>query len=166
LRKVNSIEQEMAHRGCKLFKYSPFLLGIEQSGLLDQIDLVKDYPSKIAQSLIEDTIDIGLVPVAIIPLLKEAHFISDYCIGAEQEVASVAIFSDVPMDQIEKVYLDHQSRTSVQLARLMMKLYWEKEVEWIAAEPDYIEKLGEQLLGSLLEIERWLLNKDFLMYLI
>jgi hypothetical protein len=24
LRKVNSIEQEMAHRGCKLFKYSPF----------------------------------------------------------------------------------------------------------------------------------------------
>lgn len=128
----------------------PFLLGIEQSGLINQVELVKDYPSKIAQSLIDDTIDIGLVPVAIIPLLKDANYISDYCIGAEQDVASVAIFSDVPMDQIEKVYLDHQSRTSVQLARLMMKLYWEKEVEWIAAEPDYIEKIGGTTAGVII----------------
>jgi chorismate dehydratase len=128
----------------------PFLLGIEQSGLIEQIDLVKAYPSQLAQSLIDDTIDIGLVPVAIIPLLKEPYFISDFCIGAEQEVASVAIFSDVPMDQIEKVYLDHQSRTSVQLARLMMKLYWEKEVEWVEADPDYIEKIGGTTAGVII----------------
>jgi chorismate dehydratase len=128
----------------------PFLQGIEQSGLIEQIDLVKAYPSQLAQSLIDDTIDIGLVPVAIIPLLKEPYFISDYCIGAEQEVASVAIFSDVPIDQIEKVYLDHQSRTSVELARLMMKLYWEKEVEWIEADPDYIEKIGGTTAGVII----------------
>ena len=94
---------------------------MEQSGLIEQIDLKKDYPAQIAQALLEDRIDIGLVPVAVIPLLKDPYYISDFCIGAEQEVASVAIFSEVPLDKIEKVYLDHQSRTSIQLARLMME---------------------------------------------
>lgn len=128
----------------------PFLLGIEQSGLMDQVELVKAYPAQIAQSLLEDSIDIGLVPVAVIPLLKDPHYISAYCIGAEQAVASVAIFSEVPIDQIEKVYLDHQSRTSVQLARLMMELYWEKEIEWLEADPDYINKIGGTTAGVII----------------
>ncbi len=128
----------------------PFILGMEQSGLIEQIELKKDYPAQIAQALLEDRIDIGLVPVAVIPLLKDPYYISDFCIGAEQEVASVAIFSEVPLDKIEKVYLDHQSRTSVQLARLMMELYWERQVEWIAAEPDYIEKIGGTTAGVII----------------
>ena len=128
----------------------PFLLGIEQSGLIEQIDLTKAYPAQIAQALLDDTIDIGLVPVAIIPLLKDPHYISRYCIGAEGAVASVAIFSDVPMDKIEKIYLDHQSRTSVQLARLMVELYWEKKVEWIPADVDYIEKIGGTTAGVII----------------
>ena len=128
----------------------PFLLGIEQSGLMDQIELVKDYPAKIAKALMEDTIDIGLVPVAVIPLLNDPHYISEYCIGAEGEVASVAIFSEVPMEQIEKIYLDHQSRTSVQLARLMAAFYWEKEVEWIQADESYIEHIGGTTAGVII----------------
>ena len=75
----------------------PFLLGIEQSGLMEQIDLTKAYPSQIAQALLDDTIDIGLVPVAIIPLLNDPHYISKFCIGADGEVASVAIFSSRPI---------------------------------------------------------------------
>jgi chorismate dehydratase len=60
----------------------PFILGIEQSGLIEQIDLKKDYPAQIAQALLEDRIDIGLVPVAVIPLLNDPYYISDFCIGA------------------------------------------------------------------------------------
>ena len=119
----------------------PLLLGIEQSGLMPQIELVKAYPAKIAQDLIDGTIDMGLVPVAITPLLKEAHFVSKYCIGAEGPVASVCIFSQVPMEQVEKVYLDYQSRTSVQLARILLEQFWKKEVEFIKAEEGYIQNI-------------------------
>ena len=98
---------------------------------MSQIELVKAYPAKIAQDLMDGTIDMGLVPVAVIPLLKEAHMASNYCIGAEGDVASVCIFSQVPMEEIDKVYLDYQSRTSVQLARILLKHFWKKELNYI-----------------------------------
>ncbi len=128
----------------------PLLLGLEQSGLMPQIELVKAYPAKIAQDLIDGTIDMGLVPVAITPLLKEAHFVSNYCIGAEGEVASVCIFSQVPMEQIEKVYLDYQSRTSVQLARILIKDFWKKEVEFLKADEGYIQAINGTTAGVII----------------
>jgi chorismate dehydratase len=115
-----------------------------------EIELVKAYPAKIAQDLIEGTIDMGLVPVAVIPLLKEAHLVSNYCIGAEGDVASVCIFSQVPMDQIQKVYLDYQSRTSVQLARILLQQFWNKEVEFIKAEEGYINQIAGSTAGVII----------------
>jgi chorismate dehydratase len=125
-------------------------LGLEQSDLMPQIELVKAYPAKIAQDLIDGTIDMGLVPVAITPFLKEAHFVSQYCIGAVAEVASVCIFSQVPMEQIEKVYLDYQSRTSVQLARILLSQYWHKEVEFVKAEEGYIHQIEGATAGVII----------------
>ena len=117
---------------------------------MEEIELIKAYPAKIAQDLIDGTIDMGLVPVAITPLLKEAHFVSNYCIGAIGEVASVCIFSQVPMDQIEKVYLDYQSRTSVQLARILLSQYWKKEVVFIKAEEGYIQQINGNTAGVII----------------
>jgi len=114
------------------------------------IELVKAYPAKIAQDLIEGTIDMGLVPVAVIPLLQEAYLVSNYCIGAEGDVASVCIFSQVPMDQIQKVYLDYQSRTSVQLARILLQQFWNKEVEFIKAEEGYINQIAGSTAGVII----------------
>ena len=106
----------------------PLLYGLKRSGLMDKIELVEEYPSRIATMLVNDEIDVGLVPVVVIPLLKEPHIITDYCIGADGEVASVAIFSEVPIEQVETVLLDYQSSTSVTLAKLLLKEYWQKEV--------------------------------------
>jgi chorismate dehydratase len=128
----------------------PLLLGLEQSGLMPQIELVKAYPAKIAQDLIDGTIDMGLVPVAITPFLKEAHFVSNYCIGAEGEVASVCIFSQVPMEQIQKVYLDYQSRTSVQLARILLQDFWKKKVEFLKADEGYIQEINGTTAGVII----------------
>jgi chorismate dehydratase len=115
-----------------------------------EIELIKDYPAKIAQDLIQGNIDMGLVPVAIIPMLKEAHLVSNYCIGAESDVASVCIFSQVPIDQIEKLYLDYQSRSSVQLARILLTQYWKKQVEFIKAEEGYIQNIKENTAGVII----------------
>jgi chorismate dehydratase len=114
------------------------------------MELVKAYPAKIAQELIDGTIDMGLVPVAIIPFLKEAHFVSHYCIGAVSDVASVCIFSEVPIEEVTKIYLDYQSRTSVQLARILLEKYWEKEVEFIKAEEGYIDNIAGTIAGVII----------------
>ena len=128
----------------------PLLLGMDQSPFKERIDLMKSYPAQIAQALLDDTIDIGLVPVAIMPLLKNPQVISKYVIGTEGEVASVALFSQVPMDQIEKVYLDYQSRTSVALAKILFNQHWNKEVEFLIATEGYINEISGTTTGIII----------------
>ncbi len=128
----------------------PLLLGMEQSPFRERIDLVKSYPAQIAQDLLDDTIDIGLIPVAIMPLLSNPQIVSKYVIGTEGEVASVALFSQVPMDQIEKVYLDYQSRTSVALAKILLRKYWDKEVEFLIATEGYINEISGTTAGIII----------------
>ena len=89
-----------------------------------EVDLVMDYPSNIASMLLKDEIDIGLVPIAILPALKEYHIISDYCIACDGEVASVCLFSEVPINEITTLLLDYQSRTSVALLKILLKDHW------------------------------------------
>jgi chorismate dehydratase len=123
----------------------PLLYGIKHHEVINDIQLVEDYPSKIAQALIEDKIDLGLIPVAATTKLSSWHIISDYCIGCDGQVASVCLFSEVPVDKIEKVYLDYQSRTSVNLAKILLKEFWKKEVELIDATGEDFRK---QINGS------------------
>lgn len=121
----------------------PLLWGIERSPeLMQQIELVTDYPSKIAQQLLNDEIDIGLVPVAIVPQMKEYYIDSDYCIGADGDVVSVCLFSDVELDKVEKILLDYQSRTSVNLCRVLLKNYWKKDIPVEDAGPDFINRIN------------------------
>jgi chorismate dehydratase len=79
----------------------PLLFGIEHSGIRPQIELIQDYPAKIAGKLLEGSIDIGLIPVAVIPSLKEKHIVTNYCIGCDGPVASVCLFSEVPLEEVE-----------------------------------------------------------------
>lgn len=104
---------------------------------MEEIELTRDYPSKIAASLIEGTIDIGLVPVSIIPHLPSWHINTDYCIGADGAVASVCIFSERPLEETEVVLMDYQSRTSVQLANVLLREYYKVKAVPVAAEPGY-----------------------------
>jgi chorismate dehydratase len=113
----------------------PLLFGVKRSGLMDKIDLIEDYPASIAAKLLNNEIDVGLVPVAVIPKMQEHFIVTNYCIGAVQAVASVCLFSQVPIDKIEKVILDYQSKTSVNLCKILLQHYWKKEVVFEEAIP-------------------------------
>ncbi|MES2649423.1 MAG: menaquinone biosynthesis protein [Bacteroidota bacterium] len=115
----------------------PLLYGIQDLLLKDDIELVTGYPAHIAQQLLSGAIDIGLVPVAIIPELKNSFIETDFCIGATGPVASVCLFSEVPIEKIETVWLDYQSRTSVNLARILLKNFWKKKVKFLPAKEGY-----------------------------
>ena len=128
----------------------PLLLGIEQESFLKSIDLVKSYPANIAQDLLSGKIDIGLVPVAILPQLSDPHIVSNYVIGANGAVSSVALFSEVPIDEIKSIYLDYQSRTSVQLLKILLSQFWKKEVEFISATEGYIAQISGTTAGVII----------------
>jgi chorismate dehydratase len=111
----------------------PLLYGITHHDIYNEIDLVEDYPAKIAQLLIDDKIDLGLIPVAATTRLSSWDLVGDYCIGCDGAVASVCLFSEEPMEKIDKVILDYQSRTSVNLTRILLNEYWKKDVVFIEA---------------------------------
>lgn len=115
----------------------PLIYGLNQSPVMDEIELIGDYPANIARMLLEGIIDMGLVPVAVIPHLKEYHINTDWCIGCNGPVASVCLFSEVPIDQIETVLLDYQSRTSVALAKILMREHWKITPRLVDTRTDY-----------------------------
>ncbi|MVT11221.1 menaquinone biosynthetic enzyme MqnA/MqnD family protein [Chitinophaga tropicalis] len=119
----------------------PLLYGFRDHPVMKMLELSMDYPAKIAQQLINGEVDVALVPVAIIPKLKEYHIISDYCIGAEGPVASVCLFSEVPLKEIKRIYLDYQSRTSVALLKVLVNEYWKLDVELIETSDDYQDRI-------------------------
>ena len=113
----------------------------------DEIELVTDFPASIADMLINDHVDISLVPVAIIPFLKEYYIITDYCIGSNGEVASVCLFSDVPLNEIKTILLDYQSRSSVGLLKVLLKYFWKLDVKLENADEGYEEEIGDSTAG-------------------
>ncbi len=102
----------------------PLTYAFEHGAMSDSIELSFEYPSKVALDLLNDRVDVGLVPIAVIPLLNESYIISDYCISTEGEVASVCLFSQVPLNEIETIKLDYQSKTSVALLKILLKYHW------------------------------------------
>lgn len=102
----------------------PFIYGIEQSGFLKNYNLSLDVPSMCATKLLSGKADIGLIPIGSLVDFDRYHVISDLCIGAENEVKSVLLLSNSPITEISKIYLDSDSRTSVNLARILTSRYW------------------------------------------
>ena len=121
----------------------PFIWGLEQSPVWSEIVLSRDFPAAIAHQLKNDQLDIGLLPVAAIAELQESFIVADYCIGSEGPVASVAIFSDVPLEEVTTIWLDYQSKTSVALAQILMQEYWHLQPEWKPGDADFINFIGE-----------------------
>jgi chorismate dehydratase len=102
----------------------PLIYGLQRPPISEKIELIGDYPSRLVPMLKSGEIDVGLIPVAAIKQLPEYHIIGNHCIGAEGEIASVALFSEVPMEKIETVLLDYQSMSSVALLKWLMKDFW------------------------------------------
>lgn len=118
--------------------------------MMNDIDLVVDYPANLARSLQAGEIDMALLPVAAIPTIEGARIVCDYGIAADGNVASVCIFSQVPMEQIESVYLDYQSRTSVRLAQLLLEKHWNKSVVYKEATEHYIDNINGTTAGVII----------------
>ena len=119
-----ALEKKVRVGAVSYLNTKPLLYGIQHSPLLDEIELIIDYPARIADMLLKGDIDVGLVPVAIIPRMKEYYINGNYCISSDGPVASVCLFSETPVEKLGKVLLDYQSRTSVQLARVLLREYW------------------------------------------
>jgi len=125
----------------------PLVYGLEKGMLGNEVELVQDYPSAIARQLIDGHIDLGLVPVATIPHLKEYEIVGHYGIGCDGAVASVCVFSEVPVQNIRELILDYQSRTSVALLKILLNEHWKVQPLLLESAPGYEQEIAGQRAG-------------------
>lgn len=118
-------------------------------------------PSDCAKKLLDGEVDLGLVPVAIIPLLKESHIISTKCIGADGAVETVCLFSEVPLEEIDTILLDYQSRTSVQLVQYLAENKWNIKPNWKSADTDFIKHIKGKTAGVVIGDRAFPLREKF-----
>jgi chorismate dehydratase len=94
-----------------------------------------DVPAQCAALLHEGRIDLGLIP-AIEYLRGEYRIVPGVAIASDGPVASVALFSRVPVARIETIAIDISSRTSVALTRILCAQRWHIAPKFTPAEPD------------------------------
>jgi len=115
----------------------PFIYGFTESGFDRKAIIETDHPADCAAKLISGRADLGLIPVAAIPLLEEAFITGDYCIGADGKVRTVQIMSNSSFENVRKVFLDYRSLTSVNLVKVIAQKFWKRDLEWINASKDF-----------------------------
>lgn len=125
----------------------PLIYGFEKGMMKETVELVIDFPSNIATKLVNDQIDIGLIPIAAIPFLKEYYIISDFCIACDGTVGSVCLFSEVPLNEVKTILLDYQSSTSVALLKILLKEYWEISPVLVEAKEGYESCIKDTTAG-------------------
>lgn len=111
----------------------PLVHGLEERQ--DLFSVRFDVPAQCAALLHEARIDLGLIP-AIEYLRGDYSIVPGVAIGSNGPVASVALFSRVPVEQIGVLAMDISSRTSVALTRILCARRWHIQPKLTPAEPD------------------------------
>jgi chorismate dehydratase len=138
----------------------PLVYGLAMPDMTDVIDLSFDYPARVHERLMAGSIDVGLIPVAATINIPLPHFVGHFGIAADGPVGSVALFSQCPIEAVEEVVLDYQSRTSVELLKILLRDHWNKEVQFINADSDnYIQEIEGKRAGLIIG-DRALLQMD------
>ncbi|MGH9584875.1 MAG: menaquinone biosynthetic enzyme MqnA/MqnD family protein [Bryobacteraceae bacterium] len=98
----------------------PLVWGMLHGPQRRQVDLTFSLPSVCAEELEEGKIDIGLAPVAEI-VRQGLEIVSGVGIACRGDVRSILLFSRVPWREVRTLAADAGSRTSVHLARVILR---------------------------------------------
>lgn len=89
-----------------------------------------DVPAALADRLDGGEFDAALVP--LFDVLRRGNawrVVSDACIGCDGETMTVRVFARVPPDRVRVLYADVDSHTSVNLARVLWRELFDRQLE-------------------------------------
>ncbi len=109
-----------------------------------------DVPSACAALLHAGEIDLGLVPSIEYLQSPGYRFVPGVGIGSRGPVASVAVYTRVPVESIRRMALDTSSRTSVALVQILARHRFRIEPEFVHLGPDLVTMTRECDAGLLI----------------
>jgi len=139
----------------------PLIYGLNNSSLSEMINLNLDYPSICAKKFLSGEVDIALVPVVVMKEIDSYNIISNYCIGSDGYVDTVCLYSEVPIHQVENIFLDYQSKTSVELLKILLKEYWHLSPKLIHSKYGFENNIKGKDAGLVIGDRSFILNDKF-----
>ena len=139
----------------------PLIYGLNNSSLSEIINLNLDYPSICAEKFLSGKADIALVPIVVMKEIDSYNIISNYCIGSDGYVDTVCLYSDVPIHQVKNIFLDYQSKTSVELLKILLKEYWNISPKIIDSKFGFENNIKGKNAGLVIGDRSFLLNHKF-----
>ncbi len=119
----------------------PLVWGMLHGPQREAVDLTFSIPSICARRVENDEVDIGLVPVAEIAR-QGLEIVPGAGIGCCGAVRSILLFSKRPWSKIRTLAADTSSRTSVQLARVILRERFSVEPETFESAPSLADMLA------------------------
>ena len=86
-----------------------------------EIELTLDLPSRLADQMASNRLDVGLIPVVEYFRGENYSYVPGIAIASRGPVLSVTLFSRVPWREIRSVALDEGSRTSSALTQIVLR---------------------------------------------
>ena len=121
----------------------PFLEGFKNNP--DHgFNLLFKTPSEGAKSFFNNEAPIALIPIGSLINQVDYTICTDFCIGCDGPVRTVGVFSDYPIQDLKRVYLDEDSRTSVLLVQVLFKNLGLNHIEWVHGLPTSSENVPEK----------------------
>jgi predicted solute-binding protein len=142
-------EQKLRVGAVSYLNTVPLVWGMLHGPQRDEVELSFSIPSLCAEQLEKGEVDIGLVPVAEIARqgLETVPGLGICCFGA---VRSILLFSRVPWAKIRTLCADLSSRTSVQLARVILRERYGAEPSFATCEPVLEKMLSDADAGLII----------------
>ncbi len=112
------------------------------------IQIVKGYPTDINNLLRDKKIDVGIISLAeYLENFYQYLIIPNLSISSYKEVGSVIIGSDIPIEDIQTIYLTKESKTSVYLTKVIFEIFLKKTPVYKTFE-NYKKKEAVLLIGD------------------
>ena len=130
----------------------PLVHGLERD---PRFALVREVPSRVAEMLHAGEVDLGMIP-SVEYAAGDYAIVPGIAIASRGPVRSVNLFHDRPLDRVRRVALDASSRTSVALAKILLR-------ERLGHDPEYLT-MGPPVEGMLAAADAALVIGDPALY--
>src|SRR5262245_51778410 len=121
---------------------APLVRGFTHGPLLGKYDLSFTVPSKCADALRSGQADVAIIPAIEYQRIPNLVVLPDLSIASKERVRSLLLVSKLPIREVRSLALDHSSRSTQALTRILCEDRWTIAPEFTEVSPDIGEMLG------------------------
>jgi chorismate dehydratase len=115
---------------------APLVWGFTNGPFAGKYDLSFTVPSQCAEALRTGTADIAIIPAIEYQRIPGLVVLPDLAIASQNRVRSLLIVAKKPIEQVRSIALDHSSRSTQALTRILAAEHWNISPEFFETEPN------------------------------